>query len=68
VTGVDVPAIGRGDGGPAGEPQRRWDRWQERYARSSRRTGIQARIVAAILLAAIAVLLLLQLLATSRVA
>jgi len=60
-------AIELGVNEPAGE-QRRWDRWQERYVRSSRRTGIQARIVAAILLGGIALLLLLQFLATSRVA
>ena len=67
MTAVDVTAIAPGDVGQAGE-QRRWDRWQERYARSSRRTGIQARIVAAVLLGGIAVLLLMQFLATSRVA
>ena len=67
MTLVDVPAIEPGDDRQPGE-QRRWDRWQERYARSSRRTGIQARIVAAILLVGIAVLLLMQFLATFRVA
>jgi hypothetical protein len=67
VTLVDVPAMEPGDDRQPGE-QRRWDRWQERYARSSRRTGIQARIVAAILLVGIAVLLLMQFLATFRVA
>jgi hypothetical protein len=67
VTLVDVPAIEPGDDRQP-EEQPRWDRWQERYARSSRRTGIQARIVAAILLVGIAVLLLMQFLATFRVA
>jgi hypothetical protein len=67
VTLVDVPAIEPVDERQPGE-QRRWDRWQERYARSSRRTGIQARIVAAVLLVALAVLLFMQFLATFRVA
>ena len=67
MTYIDTPAIDPGDDGPAGA-QRRWDRWQERYARSTRRTGIQARIVAAILLGGIAALLLMQFLARSRVA
>jgi hypothetical protein len=67
VTLVDVPVIEPGDDRQAGE-QRRWDRWQERYARSSRRTAIQARIVTAILLVGIAVLLLMHFLATFAVA
>ena len=67
MTNVDVTAIEPGDDGQAGA-QRRWDRWQERYARSSRRTGIQARVVAALLLGGIVALLLMQFLASSRVA
>jgi len=66
VTSADVSAIDPRNEEHAGE-QRRWDRWQERYARSSRRTSIQAHIVAAILLGGIALLLLMQFLATSRV-
>jgi hypothetical protein len=66
LTSADVSAIDPHNEEHAGE-QRRWDRWQERYARSSRRTSIQAHIVAAILLGAIALLLLMQFLATSRV-
>jgi hypothetical protein len=67
MTGVDALAIAPGDDAQVAA-QRRWDRWQERNARSSRRTGIQARIVAAILLGGIVTLLLMQFLATSRVA
>ena len=67
MTSVDVTAIEPGGDESAGN-QRRWNRWQERYARSSRRTGIQARIVAVILLGGIVALLLMQFLATSRVA
>jgi len=66
VTSADVSAIDPRNEEHAGE-QRRWDRWQERYARSSRRTSIQARIVAATLLGGIALLLLMQFLAASRV-
>jgi hypothetical protein len=46
----------------------RWLNWQGRYARSSRRSGLQARAFAVIVFAGIAVMLLLQLLASSRVA
>jgi len=66
VTSADVSAIDPRNEEHAGE-QHRWDRWQKRYARSSRRTSIQAHIVAAILLGGIALLLLMQFLATSRV-
>jgi hypothetical protein len=66
VTSADVGANDRRNEEHAAE-RRRWDRWQERYARSSRRTSIQAHIVAAILLGGIALLLLMQFLATWRV-
>jgi len=66
VTSAAVSTKDRRTEEHAGE-QRRWDRWQERYARSSRRTSIQAHIVAAILLGGIALLLLMQFLATVRV-
>jgi hypothetical protein len=66
VTSADVSAIDPRNEEHAGE-QHRWDRWQKRYARSSRRTSIQAHIVAAILLGGIALLLLMQFLATSGV-
>ena len=46
----------------------RWLNWQGRYARSSRRTGIQARAFAVVVFAGIAVMLLIQLLASWRVA
>jgi hypothetical protein len=46
----------------------RWLNWQGRYARSSRRSGIQARAFAAIVFAGLAVMLLMQLFASSRVA
>jgi hypothetical protein len=47
--------------------QTRWRDWEKSYARSSRRSGIHARIVALVISAGIAVNLALQLLAASRV-
>jgi hypothetical protein len=41
----------------------RWLNWQGRYARSSRRSGIQARAFAVVVFVGIAVMLLMQLLA-----
>jgi hypothetical protein len=67
MTAVDLRTIDPSAGAHA-EEQRRWDRWQGRYARSSRRTSVQASIVAAFLLGGIALLLLMQFLSTSRVA
>ena len=67
MNGDEMPETDRVDDSLAGQ-QRRWQRWQERYARSSRRTGIQARIVAVALLAGIAMLLIWQFLAASRIA
>jgi hypothetical protein len=46
----------------------RWLNWQGRYARSSRRSGLQARAFAVVVFAGIAVMLLMQLFASSRVA
>ena len=66
MTSADVSAIDPRNEQHAAQ-QRRWDRWQERYARSSRRTSIQARAVAVILLGGIALLLLMQFVAISRV-
>ena len=40
----------------------RWLNWQGRYARSSRRSGIQARAFAVVVFVGIAVMLLMQLL------
>jgi hypothetical protein len=66
VTSADVSVNDRRSEEHA-EERRRWDRWQERYPRSSRGTSIQPHIVAAILLGGIALLLVLQFLATVRV-
>ena len=41
--------------------QTRWDRWQRKYDRSSRRNSLQARVVGALIFAAIIVNLLIQL-------
>jgi hypothetical protein len=41
----------------------RWLNWQGRYARSSRRSGNQARAFAVVVFAGIAVMLLMELLA-----
>jgi len=50
-------------GREAADQQLRWDRWQTRNDRSSRRSAIQARVVAGVIFAAIAVNLLVQLFA-----
>ena len=47
--------------------QRRWDRWQSRYQRDSRRTTRQARVVAAVIFLAIVANLVVQLLSAGRV-
>jgi hypothetical protein len=50
-------------GREAADQQLRWDRWQTRNDRSSRRSAIQARVVAAVIFTAIAANLLVQLFA-----
>ena len=52
---------------PDASQQIRWDRWESRYERSSRKTMLRARVVAVIVFAAIAANLLVQLLSSPRV-